>query len=72
MPDRYTETIACQLLRSGDRPTRSVGSDETARRLNESDMNQPPSDDENDVDSEENEINERLDRVIDFLASYLP
>ncbi len=35
-------------------------------------MNQPSSEDENDADSEEKEINETLDRVINFLATYLP
>ena len=35
-------------------------------------MPQPPSADEDDADSDEKEINETLDRIIDFLATYLP
>jgi hypothetical protein len=35
-------------------------------------MNRPASEDGEDTDSEEDEINETLDRVIDFLATYLP
>lgn len=35
-------------------------------------MSSPPSEDENDTDNDEKEINETLDRVIDFLATYLP
>jgi hypothetical protein len=35
-------------------------------------MSQPPSADEEDTDSEKKEINETLDRVINFLATYLP
>ena len=35
-------------------------------------MSQQSSADENDADSEEKEINETLDRVINFLATYLP
>lgn len=35
-------------------------------------MSQPPSADEDDTDSEEKEINETLDRISNFLATYLP
>ncbi len=35
-------------------------------------MTQPPSADEDDADSDEKEINEPLDRIINFLATYLP
>jgi hypothetical protein len=35
-------------------------------------MSKPPSEDGNDTDREESEINERLDRVINFLVTYLP
>jgi hypothetical protein len=41
-------------------------------QLKELDMPQPPSADEDDADSDEKEINETLDRIIDFLATYLP
>ncbi len=35
-------------------------------------MSQPSPEDGNDADSEESEIDERLDRILDFLATYLP
>ncbi len=35
-------------------------------------MSQPPSKKETDADNEEKEINETLDRIINFLATYLP
>lgn len=35
-------------------------------------MSRPPSEDEDDADSDQREINETLDRVIDLLATYLP
>ncbi len=35
-------------------------------------MSQPPSEDETDADNEKKEINETLDRIINFLATYLP
>lgn len=35
-------------------------------------MSPPPSEDETDADSEEEEINRTLDRIVDFLATYLP
>lgn len=35
-------------------------------------MRQPPSEDKDEADSEEKEINETLDRIINFLATYLP
>jgi len=35
-------------------------------------MSQPPAEDETDADNEEKEINETLDRIINFLATYLP
>ncbi|SEH54078.1 hypothetical protein SAMN05192561_105139 [Halopenitus malekzadehii] len=41
-------------------------------QLKELDMTQPPSADEDDADSGEKEINEPLDRIVNFLATYLP
>jgi len=35
-------------------------------------MSQPPAEDETDADNEEKGINETLDRIINFLATYLP